>query len=83
MKIGFLLWRGRELGNASFSVKGFGFLVLCFLGVVNLGGFVWWILEGGGGDRGEGLKLKAWKMWVLGFGGKHSERDETEFSMAN
>jgi len=75
MKIGFLLWRGKEHGNASFSVKGFTFLVLCFLGVVNLGGLLGWVLGG--------LKLKTWKKLGVGFGGKRSERDETEFSMPN
>jgi len=75
MKIGFLLWRGKEHGNASFSVKGFTFLVLRFLGVVNLGGLVWWVLEG--------LKPKTWKMLGVGFGGKRRERDETQFSMPN
>lgn len=49
---------GKGARKRVFSVKGFGFFVLCFLGVANLGGFVWWVLEGGGGDRGEGLKLK-------------------------
>lgn len=61
MKSGFLLWSGKEHGNASSSKNGFSEMFLfLFVVVVNLGDFfLWVVVVMDGGDDWEGLKLKS------------------------
>lgn len=75
MARGFLVWSGKDSGNASFSANGCGAL---FAG--NLDGVCWWwvFFDGGGGglwvrvggDFAEALVLKWWWFLVKGFEGK-------------
>lgn len=72
MAYGFLVWSGKDSGNASFCENGGGFLD------GNLDVFLrccWWVFDGGGfglwvwlgtGDFVEALVLKKWEflLWV-------------------
>ena len=68
MAYGFLVWSGKDSGNASFCENGGGFLdvfLRCCLWEFGGGGFGLWVWIGTG-DFVEALVMKKWEflLWV-------------------